>query len=188
MNVRSVAYPDFSLEDHWNQGDARRAIALGKWDVVVLQQGPSSLPESRVLLLEFARRFAAEIRRVGARPALYMVWPSSQRQADFERSSESYRLAAEEVEGMLFAVGDAWRATWRRDANIVLYSLDGLHPSPAGSYLAALVMVGQLYSRSPVGLPSRLRLASGGQLEISASLAGVLQAAAAEVNSAAVAR
>src|SRR5687768_2825792 len=36
-----VAYPDFALEDHWAQGDAVAAISAG-WDIVVLQQGPSS--------------------------------------------------------------------------------------------------------------------------------------------------
>src|SRR5437868_1227446 len=40
---QSVVEGGFSLEDHWDRGDAQRAIAQGKWDVVVLQQGPSSL-------------------------------------------------------------------------------------------------------------------------------------------------
>ena len=31
-------------------GEARRAIARGGWSFVILQQGPSALPESRVLL------------------------------------------------------------------------------------------------------------------------------------------
>ncbi len=42
----SVTKPDYSLEDHWQERDARRAVARG-WDFVVLQQGPSALPESR---------------------------------------------------------------------------------------------------------------------------------------------
>src|SRR5262245_16354271 len=89
----SVAKPDYSIEDHWNEGDARRAIARG-WDVVVLQQGPSALPESRVLLVEYTKRFDAEIRKAGARTALYMVWPSRQRRGDFDGVSQSYRAAA----------------------------------------------------------------------------------------------
>ena len=39
----------------------------GVWDTVVLQQGPSSLPESRRQLMVEAKRFDAEIRRAGAR-------------------------------------------------------------------------------------------------------------------------
>src|SRR2546423_78627 len=43
LETRMVAKPDYSLEDHWKDGDARAAIAKGGWGVVVLQQGPSSL-------------------------------------------------------------------------------------------------------------------------------------------------
>ena len=42
-----VAEPGMSLEDHWSRGGARAAVASGRWDVVVLQQGPSALPSSR---------------------------------------------------------------------------------------------------------------------------------------------
>src|SRR5580765_6368594 len=85
---QTVAFPDFSLEDHWKQGDARKKIAEGRWDFVVLQQGPSALPGSRASLLEYTARFAADIRRAGAKPALYMVWPSLGRQNDFDHVSE----------------------------------------------------------------------------------------------------
>ena len=90
---------NFSLEDHWNQGNARAAIAKGGWSVVVLQQGPSALPESRVLLRDYSKRFAAEARKAGARTALYMVWPSKARARDFDDVSESYALAARDVAG-----------------------------------------------------------------------------------------
>ena len=71
----SVVSGGFSLEDHWNQGTAQRRIAEGGWSVVVLQQGPSSLPESQVALREWTVRFDTVIRASGARTALYMVWP-----------------------------------------------------------------------------------------------------------------
>jgi hypothetical protein len=76
---QEVVSGGYSLEDHWNQGAARKAIAGGSWDVVVMQQGPSAGAEGRQLLLEYARRFAGEIRRAGARPAMYMVWPETSR-------------------------------------------------------------------------------------------------------------
>src|ERR1700754_1130611 len=72
---KTIAFPNFSLEDHWNQKEARKAIANSAWDIVVMQQGPSASTEGRALLLEYARRFADEIRRAGGRPALYIAWP-----------------------------------------------------------------------------------------------------------------
>jgi hypothetical protein len=151
LDVRcaAVAKPNFSLEDHWNDGEARRSIARGGWSHVVLQQGPSALPESRVLLNEYARRFDGEIRRVNARPALLMVWPSSARRADFDAVSVSYAGAATLIGGALLPAGDAWRAAWRRDPRLALYAADGFHPSALGSSLAALVTLNQLTGRLP---------------------------------------
>lgn len=149
LHCAAVTRGGFSLEDHWNDGEARRAIARGGWSHVVLQQGPSALPESRVLLDEYARRFDVEVRRVGARTALFMVWPSADRSGDFEGVSRSYTEAATLVDGLLFPAGDAWRAAWRRDAGLALYGPDGFHPSRLGSSLAALVIFNRLTDRIP---------------------------------------
>ena len=181
---KSVAFPDLSLEDHWNRGDAQRAIAGEKWDVVVLQQGPSGLEESRKLLLEYTRLFAKEIRASGARPALYMVWPSQSRSKDFDRVVESYKLAADEVKAILFPVGQAWREAWKRDASIALYSEDKFHPSVTGSYLAALVIYEKLFGKSPIGFPAHLKLRSKtlNEIDLSKEQARLLQVAATEAN------
>ena len=181
LAVMTVAFPDFNLEDHRAQGAAERAIALGGWEVVVLQQGPSSLPENRAQLRASVAVLNAGIGAVSAMPALYSVWPQSSRRADFDAAIESYRLAARDVNGLLFPVAAAWLAAWEDDPALALYSPDGLHPSIAGSYLAALVMYGVLYNRSPVGLPPRVRLASGAELGVSTALAARLQEAAAAV-------
>jgi hypothetical protein len=180
--VRRVVSGGFSLEDHWNQGEARQLIAQGGWDVVVLQQGPSASAEGRQSLLEYARRFAQEIRRIGAKPALYMVWPSLERKGDFDGVVESYRQAAKDVEGIIFPVGEAWRAAWKRDPKLELYSPDGLHPTVAGSYLAALVMCEQLYGQTVTKLPSKLKLRTGAKFKLPAKQVKLLQAAASDAN------
>jgi len=179
-----VAYPDFSLEDHWQRGDAVRAIARGGWTTVVLQQGPSALPESRVLLRAYVKKFDAEIRKAGARTALYMVWPSAARRGDFEGVHQSYEGAAKDVGGLLLPVGDAWRAAWRRDGTLALYGPDGFHPTPLASYLAALVMFQQLTGASPVGLPPTLTSASGAfpTIALTPKQADVIQHAADDAN------
>jgi hypothetical protein len=184
IESRVVAFPNYSLEDHWNRGDAKRTIAEGGWSVVVLQQGPSALPESRVLLIDYARRFNAEAQRVGARTALYMVWPAQARLGDFEGVRASYAAAAREIRGLLLPAGDAWRAAWRRDGRLPLYGNDGFHPSALGSYLAALVIYQQLTGRSPIGLPATLESSSGAfaPIAIPPSTATLLQESAAEAN------
>jgi hypothetical protein len=181
LHQKSVLLPGTSLEDQWNNGQALKVLRAEKWDIVVLQQGPSSLPESQANLREYARRFAAEIRKSGGVPALFMVWPESSRPKAFDAVSRSYAAAAKDVNGILFPAGEAWRAAWRRDPSLKLYA-DDLHPTPAGSYLVGLVMVQQLFKQSPIGLPARLKLPNGSTLEVPADQARTLQEAAAETN------
>ena len=176
IETRTIAPGGYSLEDHWNDGQARRAIIEGSWSFVVLQQGPSALPESQVLLRQYTRRFNELIVRAGARTALYMVWPSRERFGDFDGVRDSYAKAAKDVSGLLLPAGDAWRAAWRRDRNLALYGADNFHPSPLGSYLAALVIVHGLTGRIPATPPLRL-----GSLEVTATQAALLHDSAREV-------
>lgn len=152
-DTSAVVYPNYSLEDHWQRGDASRAIARGGWTFVVLQQGPSALPESRALLIDYTRRFDTQIRAAGARTAMYMVWPADSRRGDFPGVSQSYSAAAAAVGATLLPVGDAWQAAWREDLQLPLYGDDRFHPSPLATALAAVVIHAGLGGRTVAQLP-----------------------------------
>lgn len=181
LDVATLARGGASLEDHWKR-DGVAKIRDGRWSFVVLQQGPSSLADSRENLREYTRKLAGPIRQAGARPALFMVWPTADRLAWFDEVRTSYELAAQDVDGMLIPAGEAWRAAWRRDPDVPLFRKDGAHPSPTGSFLVALSIFGMLCSRSPVGLPARVRLANGSFAQVPPGLAKLLQESAAEAN------
>jgi hypothetical protein len=186
IRVGEVTFGGFSLQDHWHQGDALEAIDSRQWDVVVMQQGPSSLDESRAELIDWAGRFATRIRAAGGRPALYQVWPMDYRLDVMDRVLESYRLAAEGVQGKLLPAGAAWAAAWESNPGLPLYGSDGFHPSAMGSYLAALAIYGELLDVSTMGLPSRLSASGGGSLlvDVPSAQAAILQAAADEATGA----
>jgi hypothetical protein len=152
IECTAIAKPDFSLEDHWNDGEARKAIARGGWTFVILQQGPSALLESRALLDRYVKQFDAEIRQVHARTAIYMVWLPAARLSNFNGVHTSYTEAAALVGGLLLPAGDAWREAWRMEPSLGLYGDDGFHPSPMGSYLAALVIVRGVTGRGVAGI------------------------------------
>jgi hypothetical protein len=180
VHVESVALPGYGLQDHWSEGTARRRLAEGAWDYVIIQQGPSAT-EGRPSLLAFSALFTQEASAAGARLALFMVWPSIDRLFDFDGVLDSYRTAAVQNGGLLFPAGEAWREAWALDPDVSLYDSDGFHPSALGTYLAALVMYQQLTGKDPRLLPPEIRN-SGGRVTISAELAGVLQTAATTAN------
>jgi len=181
VQTAQVAKPDYALEDHWNDGQARRVIEAGGWHWVVMQQGPSAVLANRANLRQWVGTFSTLIRAKGGEPALYQIWPQLVNFSDFDASAESYRLAALDVSGLLLAAGNAWRAAWARNAATPLYASDGLHPSLQGSYLAALTIFGGIFHRSVIGLPRGLRL-PGGSFQLTAEQALLLQQAADEIN------
>lgn len=174
LAVSVVTAPGASLEDHWTSGRARGAFEQTPPRHVIMQQGPSTLSDSRAHLIEWSQRFADLARSHGAVPHLYMVWPP--RSGDWERGAESYRLSAEASRSGLFPVAEAFQAAWRRDPALELLAGDDFHPSPLGSYLAALVIVAQLQERPASELADALpeRVTPG------PAVAALLQAAADE--------
>src|SRR5262249_55895943 len=63
VNAVGFTFNNYSLEDQWKETNARKTLASKPWDYVVLQQGPSSRPESQVNLREWSERWSEEARR-----------------------------------------------------------------------------------------------------------------------------
>ena len=178
MVTDEVTAPGYALEDHWNYGPARSKVQNGNFDIVIMQQGPSSLPESRTFLREWTVIWAEEIRKRGGEPGLYAVWPEAARSNVFADVHDSYRLAAEDVSALFFPVGNTWLEVWARDPSAALYGPDDFHPSSAGTYAAAVVIVSILADRDPTTLATTLELPGVQSSELNESLAATIRAAA----------
>jgi hypothetical protein len=149
-----VAYPDYALSDHYILGDALIEIDEGDYEFVVMQQGPSALPDSRDHLIVWATNFANYMEPHGATPVMFGVWPTLARSFDFPNVGDSYRAAADAIHGLFAPAGLAWQKAWEEDASLRLYASDDFHPSTMGTYLAALVIFQRIYGVSPIGIES----------------------------------
>ncbi|MES2304870.1 MAG: hypothetical protein V4558_05155 [Gemmatimonadota bacterium] len=143
----SATYPDYALEDHWVSGTARSDITQ-RFDRVIMQQGPSTLPESGVALTQWTSTWSDEARKYGARPGLYVVWPP--RGGDLAAGIANHEAAAAAANAALYPVAHAWREAWSVDPAMPLYGPDQFHPSQHGSWLAALIITAMVHDR-PVG-------------------------------------
>lgn len=177
----SIAYPNFSLEDHWDFRDAVRSLEAEEWDFVVMQQGPSAVPTNRANLVLWAGVFGDLIDANGAQPVMYGVWPEFARSFDFPNVRDSYREAADSIGALLAPAGEAWQFAWAADSTLPLYAADDFHPSPMGTYLAALVVFERLYGRSPVGVQQTAVVDGRAQIWPLATVR-LLQEAAADAN------
>jgi len=164
VETRLIAQGGLTLEDHWNNAEARKAVEEGRWDFVVLQE-QSTLGETFVIngktrlqgdrtFRTFAEKWIRAIQAAGAKPVLNMHWKRKDAPArDGEYLNSVITQAGAEWGAVLAPVSLAWQAAERRGA--ALYAPDGHHPSPAGSYLAACVMYATLLGKSPEGRATR---------------------------------
>ncbi len=172
-----LANPNYSLGDHLIAGVVQKEIAKGIYDVVVVQQGPSALPESQVLLLEYARQFAALCSLTNkTKLAVYTVWPSLARSFDHDNVILSYANAAAATNALLCPAGKAWKLAWSVDPTLPLYSSDDFHPSIHGSVLAAVTIYGTLRHKTSFAFVPREKCSWSG--EISETQWNVMTAAA----------
>jgi len=148
IEVTTVALPNYSLEDHWNQGIAQAMLQKDKYDFMVAQQSSSALPESQVHLKNYALKYAGECKKYGITMNLYMVWPMKNRMFDFDNVIYSYTEAAKAAGASLSPVGKAWKRAWDKNPSIEFYDADELHSSKKGGVLAAMVIYAKLFKKN----------------------------------------
>ena len=108
-----------------------------------------------------ARKLHALVQAAGARTLLFGTY--ARREGDFDwdendtyealqsRVDEGYAQLGAELGVPVVPVGRIWRETLRTHPRVRLWLPDGMHPTPAGTYLAACAFFVQLYGQTPVG-------------------------------------
>jgi hypothetical protein len=147
--VRMVTGPGFTFEDHWKLGSAIKALDSNRWDYVVLQEQSQRPLRERPKMQDFGTRLIQAAQQRGAKTLLFVTWARADQQADQEPISASYAELAGNSAAQLVPVGPAWRQLLDTHPQLKLYSPDGSHPSPTGSYLAACIFYKTVYGTLP---------------------------------------
>jgi hypothetical protein len=175
-----------TLQWHWEEGDARAAIARGGWDYVVLQDYSTRPLTDEPAMLKYAKLFNAEIKNAGAQTVLFMTWARFHQPENQRVITRAYDAIARELNALVARVGPAWERMLEQRPGLKLHMEDRSHPTPAGTYLAACVFYATLTGDSPQGLPATVTTANGKTITVDPADAKLLQRAAASVSLSAV--
>ena len=177
LRQEAITPGGMTLDGHAANRGTVSKIASRRWSYVVLQeqsQLPIVEPEA---FFQPARVLDAAVRAAGARTLLYLTWPRRNAPENQAKLTNAYGQLARELSAGVAPVGPAWAAALEERPGLALYDSDGSHPSPQGTYLAALVFFAKIFHRSPEGLPARVE--HGGRMLVDLSgdpaLAGALQ-------------
>ena len=150
-----IAIGGYSLESHWNSGNALRRIRETKWDYVVLQEQSQTPVINQKKFYDFARKFDEEIRRSGAKTVLLMTWErpdSKQYGVTTDSVAAAYTDLGKQLDAKVAQAGIAFARALRARPELSLYNQDG-HPTMEGTYLAACVLYQTIFEQSPIGNP-----------------------------------
>lgn len=165
VDVQLISQGGMTLKRHWEGGKAVQVIKSDQWDYVILQE-QSKLGMGLIIdndfyfgqtdnFYEYARKFDAEIKNVGAQTAFFMTWSTKQKQEEQEILTHAYSSIAKELNAKLIPVGLVWDNV-RSNKDFDLYDYDGSHPSAHGSYLVATSIFSSLLEENPSGLSGKI--------------------------------
>ena len=147
INVKMIAFPNYAIEDHWNEGGIQKLISSKKYDYVIIQQGPSSQSNGRKMLIEYGEKYSRLCQLNGAKLCYFMVWPALKYYHTFNDVIKNHREAALINNAILLPVGEVWKTYIDSTKNTEYYSFDEFHPSIKGSQKAADVIVESLFAK-----------------------------------------
>ncbi|NNK12483.1 MAG: SGNH/GDSL hydrolase family protein [Flavobacteriaceae bacterium] len=145
MDCEMIAFPNYAIIDHWNDGTVQKLISEKAYDYVILQQGPSSQKEGRRMLIEDGNKYRELCEMYNTRLCYFMVWPSLAYYNTFEGVIKNYRDAAAINNAIILPVGEVWKDYIDETEKIDYYGNDQFHPSELGSSVAAKVIVKHLF-------------------------------------------
>ena len=175
IEIQLISQGGMTLERHWQEERAQKAIKSKAWDYVILQeQSKLAMPifidhdvffGPTDLFYDYSRKFDNEIKKAGAKTVFFMTWSVKSRPEEQEILTHAYASIAQELNAIVAPVGLVWEEL-RKSDQFDLYENDGSHPSAYGSYLIAATMYATLFNDDPTGVSGSIngkRLNSRGQ-------------------------
>ena len=144
IQATTLAYPNYALEDHWNDGQLQKLIEKEKFDFVIVQQGPSSQADGRAMLLNDGKRIKELCDKNNSKLVFFMVWPAKANLHMMDGVIKNHTDAAAETKSILCPVGKIWKERFAA-GDYSYYGPDEFHPSLAGSESAAKIIVETLF-------------------------------------------
>lgn len=153
--IRAMQYAPggYTLEQHWQDSNAVKLIQKGGWDIVVLQENGDLILSNPKQMREYMGKFVAEVKKVNAKPVLFMTAAFHDKPQTIEKIAELYGDTAKELNVTVAPVGLAYKNAMEKQPGLTLHNLpDTIHANELGTYLTACVFYSVITGQNPKGL------------------------------------
>lgn len=184
--TESLAAGGETLAQHAADSATATMLASKQWSTVILQEQseiPSVASYRQGEMYPAARQLVATTREAGAKPLLFLTWAH---QAGWPQEAlpdyvsmqaavdAGYLGIASLLDVPIAPVGDAWRMVITEQSSPSLWQADGVHPTTAGTYLAACVFYASIFRQNPVGLRYHDGLSDAGAMTLQRAAASTV--------------
>lgn len=147
-----VAPGSMFLDERLQDAPTIALLRSQAWSFVILQAQKYSTSGLYTYSTEEAKELVRISRQQRAVPVMFPEWP--RRDIDETRRIYDLHVSIAQVEPACVApIGQAWDLALARNPTLTLHAADGNHSSPAGAFLAALVLYATITGQSPLGVP-----------------------------------
>jgi hypothetical protein len=108
-------------------------------------------PQLQPVFYEYAKKHSDTVRSYGAEPALFASWAYQDAPEMTQQLLTEYVKAGKANNAQVIPAGLAFANSIKIKPDLNLYVADKRHPSLAGTYLAANVVLASLFKQNPVG-------------------------------------
>lgn len=145
IKTQMLAFPNYAIEDHWNEGKIQKLLKSKNFDYIIIQQGPSSQEEGRQMLIDYGKKISNLFKSSNSKLCYLMTWPSLQYYNTFDNVIKNHKEAAKLNNAILIPVGKYWKSNIEKNKDYSYYGTDGFHPSEKGSKMTAKIIVDTLF-------------------------------------------
>ena len=148
--VFMLAYSGRPLKWHMEEEyfSVRFNILHGGYDYCIIQEQAHPMPPEEDTVKN-AERIIELCRKAGTVPVIVETWAEKVKPENQAEMNRRYRSLADRQQAMLAAVGEVWAKALADIKDTDLYFRDGEHASPAGDYLAAMVITKTITGKLP---------------------------------------
>lgn len=141
------------LDERLNDPATLARLNSRRWSAVILQAQKYSSSGQFTYSTSEAEELVRMARRQGAQPVLFPEWPR-QGVAETQRIFELHVAIARAAPACVAPIGQAWDVAAERAPDLALHAADGNHSTPAGAFLAAVVLAATLTGTGPADFPA----------------------------------
>jgi hypothetical protein len=108
-------------------------------------------PQLQSVFYEYAKKHSATVRSYGAEPVLFSSWAYQDAPEMTQQLQKEYVKAGKANNAQVIPAGLAFANSIKIKPELNLYVEDKRHPSLAGTYLAANVVLASMFKQNPIG-------------------------------------